>query len=42
VIDGAGHGDDLLLSSPEIGHLIVRFFRGEAVPETHIAIAPAP
>jgi pimeloyl-ACP methyl ester carboxylesterase len=28
IVEGAGHGDDLLLSSPEIARTIVDFFRG--------------
>jgi pimeloyl-ACP methyl ester carboxylesterase/predicted enzyme related to lactoylglutathione lyase len=39
-IDGACHGDDLLLSSPEIGRLIVKFLAGETVTDTRIALAP--
>jgi pimeloyl-ACP methyl ester carboxylesterase/catechol 2,3-dioxygenase-like lactoylglutathione lyase family enzyme len=39
-IEGAGHGDDLLLSSPEIGRIVLRFLSGQAVTDTRIALAP--
>jgi len=40
-IVGAGHGDDLILSSPEIGQVILRFLSGQAVADTRIPVAPA-
>jgi len=43
VIEGASHGDDLFLSSPEIVRAIHAHFRGEAAPRTRtIPLAEAP
>jgi pimeloyl-ACP methyl ester carboxylesterase/catechol 2,3-dioxygenase-like lactoylglutathione lyase family enzyme len=42
ILEGAAHGDDLLLASPEIGRVIVRFLRGEPVGESRIAVGAAP
>ena len=39
-IDGAGHGDDLLISSSEISRLILKFLAGQVVTNTRIALAP--
>jgi prolyl oligopeptidase len=40
ILEGAGHGNDLLLSSPEILPAILSFLRGEAVPSRRIALPP--
>jgi pimeloyl-ACP methyl ester carboxylesterase len=36
-IVGAGHGDDLILSAPEIRQTILRFLSGQAVSDIRIA-----
>lgn len=40
LIEGAGHGDDLLLSSPEIQAAIVEFLRGGRPKVERIALGP--
>jgi pimeloyl-ACP methyl ester carboxylesterase/catechol 2,3-dioxygenase-like lactoylglutathione lyase family enzyme len=40
LVEGGGHGDDLLLSSPEIGRTIVKFFAGEPVADSSIRLEP--
>jgi len=40
VVEGAGHGDDLLVASPEIAHRAVRFLRGESVAADRIVAVP--
>lgn len=40
VVDGAGHGDALLLSSPKILETMLRFFRGERIEERRIGLPP--
>lgn len=40
ILAGAGHGDDLLLSTPEIGRFMVRFLQGEPVTDTELALPP--
>jgi len=40
VLEGAGHGDDLLLSSPRIPGMVAAFFSGESVKSERIAVAP--
>lgn len=38
VLDGASHDDDLLLSSPRIGEVILRFLRAEPISTEHVEI----
>jgi pimeloyl-ACP methyl ester carboxylesterase len=40
LIEGGGHGDDLLLSAPEIGQTLARFLRGEPVRSAQVSLAP--
>ena len=38
IIDGAGHGDELFVSSPEILRAMLAFLRDEPPPATRIKI----
>jgi pimeloyl-ACP methyl ester carboxylesterase len=40
VIEGAAHDDDLLISSPRIGDLMLRFLSGEDVGHQRVRLAP--
>jgi pimeloyl-ACP methyl ester carboxylesterase len=40
VVEGGGHGDDLLLASPEIARRVERFLRGEPVADSVVALPP--
>jgi pimeloyl-ACP methyl ester carboxylesterase len=40
IIDGAGHGDALFVSSPRITEIMLRFLRGELRSDEHIALPP--
>ena len=40
VVEGAGHGDDLMVASPEIEATVVDFLHGRAVETKRIAAAP--
>ena len=39
IIDGASHGDDLFLSTPELGAAITAFLRGEKVHATRLTLS---
>lgn len=38
LLDPAGHDDDLLIATPEIGRIIVGFFRGQAPPRPRLQL----
>jgi pimeloyl-ACP methyl ester carboxylesterase len=40
LIEGGGHGDDLLLASPEIARHLERFLRGEPTADSAVALPP--
>ena len=40
IIEGAGHGDPLFLSSPQILKTVRNFFSGEEVPDSQIELPP--
>jgi hypothetical protein len=40
IIDGAGHGDGLFVSSPRIAEAMLRFLRGELRADERIALPP--
>ena len=40
VIEGGAHDDDLLISSPRIGEVMLRFLSGEDVGGERISLAP--
>lgn len=40
VVENAGHGEDLLLASPEIPRLMVGFLAGTAPAKTRLAVSP--
>lgn len=41
LVEGAGHGDDLLIASPAIGEAIHGFLAGDPVAAERIAVSPA-
>lgn len=40
IVEGAGHGDDLMVASPEIARNVVEFLRGQPVAVQKIAATP--